>query len=104
MVIEIDGFHHLSSDQHMTDLRKERLLTSRGITFFRVTNQEIRTDLPSCINQIEAYLKNYKLYTGSSIINTKWKDSLRDFKPITPPEHPKKFRTVEEYFLSLDKE
>jgi very-short-patch-repair endonuclease len=102
VAIEIDGFHHLSLDKHHADLRKDQILTERGITLFRITNQQIRTDLSACLIQIETYLKNYKAYTGSTNINTEWKDSLRLFQPENPPVQPKKFRTIEEYFLSLD--
>ena len=102
VVIEIDGYHHLSMDKQQTDCRKEHILTERGFTFFRMTNQQIRTDLSACLLQIETYLKKYKAYTNSSTINTAWKDTLHLVFPKNPSASPEKFRTVEEYFLSLD--
>lgn len=104
IVIEIDGFHHLSSDKQQSDLRKERALSRRGITVFRLTNEQIWTDLSACLLTIETYIKNYTTLTDSSSINTAWKESLRSFQPKKSPNAPKKYSTIEEYFLDLDKE
>lgn len=104
VVIEVDGYFHLSSDKQNSDFRKERALNQRGITLFRVTNQQIRADLSACLGPIETYLKNFRLVTKSVPINTEWKDHLRQYQPVNPPAPPKKFRTIEEYFLSLDDE
>jgi very-short-patch-repair endonuclease len=104
IVIEIDGYHHLGYTKQSADLRKEKTLIEYGFAFFRVTNQQIRDDLSKSLLPIETYIKNYKSCTLAKPINTEWKDSLSRIRPEDPPALPKKFRTVEEYFLSLDDE
>ncbi|HBF37610.1 MAG TPA: hypothetical protein DDW50_09845 [Firmicutes bacterium] len=103
LVIEVDGYTHLSSQQQRLDQNKDRFLLDRGLLVIRISNQRIRENLQDCLVEIEQTIKRLKGMANKELMNDEWKRHLP--KIPTPPEmHIKKPQTIEEYFLSLDEE
>jgi len=104
MIIEVDGFTHLSQNKRRADIYKEEQLTQKGYTVLRFTNTQVREDLPGCLAEIEAYRKNLATPANRKTINDLWKNELKKFKPL-PKEPPRKPpQSIEEYFLNLEDE
>lgn len=80
LVIEIDGFYHLSSKQQEKDLVKEQKLRAAGYHVLRFTNSQIYQDWKGCLQAIKAVLdhqqrqikKGARVETGP----TPWQEKL----------------------------
>lgn len=60
LVIEIDGFHHLSAGQKQRDKRKTEELTARGYHVIRFTNSEIYEEGEGCLQQILSIIREHQ--------------------------------------------
>jgi very-short-patch-repair endonuclease len=99
LVIEVDGFTHLSNQQSKLDQIKDQSLTAKGIRVLRISNQQIREHLNDCLNEIVRTIKLLKEFQNNKgQINDQWKKQLTKIK-IVEPEPIKKYKTIEEYFL-----
>lgn len=107
LVIEIDGFTHLSKEKSTSDQIKDRKLDDKGYTVIRLGNYQIHNELERCVNEIKGMLNNAKPYFNKqSLDNPNWKEALKPIK-----QKLKNLETVEKsplniesYFLSLDQE
>ena len=104
LIIEVDGFTHLSEDQRLLDQNKEQTLIAKGLVVIRMSNQQIRENLSDCLREIEAMIQKIKGFQSHKNINDQWKKALENCitvepKPTKPVKEPK---TIEEYFLSMD--
>jgi very-short-patch-repair endonuclease len=104
LVIEVDGYTHLSEDQRLLDQRKEQTLIAKGMVVIRMSNQQIRENLPDCLREIELMIQKIKGFQRKNNINDQWKKTLKNCiivepKPTKPGKEPK---TIEEFFLSMD--
>jgi len=104
IVIEVDGFFHLSASQRQVDTFKESLLTQKGYTLFRIDNHQIYHNLESPVYSIKEFIQLLSTLKNPSSINHDWKEPLRRLN--LSPEKSKKptSQSLEEYFLSLDQE
>ncbi|HOP74510.1 MAG TPA: DUF559 domain-containing protein [Bacillota bacterium] len=105
IIIEVDGFFHLSTSQQKLDTLKENLLTQKGYTLIRFQNYQIYQNPERTIQAIKKCIQQLSSLTNSPItINDAWKEPLRHLK--LPQENPKKrtFLSPEEFFSSLDKD
>lgn len=106
LVIEIDGFTHLSKEKLTSDQSKDRNLHDKGYTIIRFENQQVHNDLEECVKEIKTIIQKTRSYLqhGPSV-NIIWKDALKPIKQkiesleMAEKDPPK---TVEAYFLSLD--
>jgi very-short-patch-repair endonuclease len=101
LVVEVDGFIHLSEEQKRADHYKEQKLMAQGIFVIRISNKEIRENLSECLQEIETVIQRLKELKDKPMINDQWKNKLKEIN-VSPSAPKKKYRTVEEYFLSLD--
>ncbi|HEY8391508.1 MAG TPA: DUF559 domain-containing protein [Capillibacterium sp.] len=80
LVIEIDGFYHLSSKQQERDLVKEQRLQAAGYHVLRFTNSQIYQDWKGCLQEIKAVLdKQQRLMKKGAQIQTgpaPWQEKL----------------------------
>lgn len=60
LVIEIDGFYHLSAQQQARDLQKDQRLKAAGYHVLRFTNSLIYQDIKGCLQEIKAFLKGHE--------------------------------------------
>lgn len=101
LVVEVDGFTHLSDIQRQLDNRKDRALIDMGLVVLRITNIQIWENINKCLAEIEQIMDNLKSLKNGTSINNQWKLSLEKLQ--IPQEKPQKTpRSIEEYFLSLD--
>jgi very-short-patch-repair endonuclease len=104
LVIEVDGFTHLSAKQLQLDQRKDQALVAEGILVIRISNQQIREHLNDCLNEIENTIRHLKEFRkNKATINNEWKNQLAKIN-IVEPKPIKKPRSIEEYFLCMDDE
>ena len=101
LVIEVDGYTHLSSKQQRLDQNKDRLLMDKGILVIRISNQQIRENLSECLAEIEQTIHRLRGMDSKEIMNDEWKKRLPKIQSIQESNH-KKPKTIEDYFLSLD--
>jgi very-short-patch-repair endonuclease len=101
LVVEVDGYTHLSNEQRRLDQNKDQMLMHKGFLVMRISNRQIREQLNECITEIEMILQRLKGLSSKSQINDEWKRQLEKFHVI-PEKSIKKPKTIEEYFLSLD--
>lgn len=102
LAIEVDGFSHLSTVKRRSDERKDQILETKGITVFRITNQQLLANPATCLADVEDYIRRFKAAHSQQSINQEWKKGL-----ITTPlasKTSKPPQTIEEYFLSLEEE
>jgi len=59
LVIEIDGFYHLSAGQQARDLQKDRRLEAAGYHVVRFTNSQVYQDIKGCLRQIKAFIEGH---------------------------------------------
>lgn len=60
LVVEIDGFYHLSTAQQKKDEEKTAQLTAAGYHVLRFTNTEIHQDCAACVERIHNLLEESK--------------------------------------------
>ncbi len=101
LVIEVDGYTHLSTKQQRLDQSKDHFLMDRGILVIRISNQQIRENLPGCLAEIEQTIHRLRGMDSKEIRNDEWKKRLPKLQS-TKESNPKKPKTIEDYFLSLD--
>ncbi len=101
LVIEVDGFTHLSTKQRRLDQSKDHFLMDRGILVIRISNQQIRENLSECLAEIEQMIHRLRGMDSKEIMNDEWKKRLPKIQSIQESNH-KKPKTIEDYFLSLD--
>ena len=102
LVVEVDGFTHLSGKQQQLDRGKDRVLAEKGLMVLRVANQEVRDDLAGCVSRIESYIKQLKqLKQNKGSINQAWKESLKQVEPVAAKQ-PKVIASIEDYFLDCE--
>ncbi|NLY91363.1 MAG: DUF559 domain-containing protein [Firmicutes bacterium] len=58
LVIEIDGFYHLTTKQQEKDRAKAQRLEAAGYHVLRFTNSQIYQDCKGCLQVIKAVLNN----------------------------------------------
>ncbi|NLW59764.1 MAG: DUF559 domain-containing protein [Firmicutes bacterium] len=56
LVIEIDGFFHLSAGQQEKDQQKDQRLEAAGYHVLRFTNSQIYQNSKECLRQIRAFI------------------------------------------------
>jgi very-short-patch-repair endonuclease len=103
LIIEVDGFTHLSFNQVQADQYKDHRLIDHGYIILRFTNEQIRENLAWCVQEIERVIKTVKSnrQTDGSI-NNSWKKGLLELDlKVTEPEP--ECQTIEEYFLRVEK-
>ena len=59
LIIEIDGSIHTVSEVQKRDIERQSDLESAGISFIRLSNQEIEKHLEMAIKKIEEYINNH---------------------------------------------
>ena len=101
LVIEVDGYTHLSARQQELDRYKDQILMNKGIVVMRMSNQQIRDHINDCLSRIELIIQRIKDYRSKESINVHWKKTLQQCK-VNKPTPLKKCKTIEEYFLSMD--
>lgn len=108
LVIEIDGFSHLSKEKSTSDQIKDRKLCDQGYTVIRFTNHQIYNNLIHCVQEVKTIIYRTKkcFYKQGDSVNSVWKEAL---KPIR--ENLKSIETeakrpmnIEAQFLSLEEE
>lgn len=104
LVIEVDGFTHLSEEQRRLDRNKDQILIAKGILVFRISNQQIHEHLNDCLSEIEETIQRLKEFQNSKgPINDQWKKQLAKINIVEyKPKPIKKYKTIEEYFLCMD--
>jgi very-short-patch-repair endonuclease len=106
LVIEVDGFTHLSDHQRLLDQQKDRTLVAKGMVVIRMSNQQIRENLSDCLREIEQMIQKIKGFQSKRNINDQWKKTLKNYTVIeskpTKPIKELRPKTIEEYFLSMD--
>lgn len=103
LIIEVDGYTHLSHQKLCADKHKDQILIGKGLVVLRLKNHQIRENLAECLLEIEATMNNLKALKMDLNINHQWKDSLKKCNPA-PSRQVKKVKSIEEYFLSMDGE
>ena len=104
LIIEVDGYHHLSERQQLSDQQKDQRLISKGLIVYRLNNQLIYEDLKQCLTEIEIIIKRIKMLLNEErTINDQWKEKLSKLKPVAT-KLPRKIKTIEDYFLNIDEE
>jgi very-short-patch-repair endonuclease len=101
LVIEVDGFTHLSTNQRMLDQKKDQILLAKGMVVIRMSNQQIREHLGECLHEIETTIKKIKAFRSEGNINQQWKMKLGNYH-VAEKKPVKVAKTIEEYFLSMD--
>lgn len=108
LVIELDGFTHLSSIKLASDLSKDRKLSAKGYTIIRFENRQIHNGLDNCIAEIKSVISKSKVYLNNpgTSINSDWKNALKIVKQrIKSIETEEKSKyNFETYLLNLDHE
>ncbi len=106
LVIEVDGFSHLSNRKSTSDQAKDRKLQDKGYTVIRFDNRQVDYSLVDCVKEIKSIILKIKSYhpkvDGS--FNSDWKDTLKPMKKRlnSLETKEKKQQDIESYFLSLD--
>lgn len=84
LVIEIDGFYHLSAGQQLRDLQKDHRLQGAGYHVLRFTNTEIYQNSKDCLRKIKAFIdgQDFHLKKGarSDDEQAPWQSKLAAYK------------------------
>lgn len=60
LVVEVDGFYHLSVTQQEKDIVKNNTLQAAGYHVLRFTNTEIYQNTNKCVKKIKDLIENHK--------------------------------------------
>lgn len=60
LAVEVDGFSHLTRSIRDRDRDKERILSERGITLLRLSNQDVSTNARACGDRIADYIRTWR--------------------------------------------
>lgn len=107
LVVEVDGFFHLSNRKLNSDWAKDRKLHEKGYIVIRFDNQQVYNSLAQCVKEIKMLIIKIKsCRMVNSSINSTWKNELKPLKQkIKFLEAKEKSQpNIEAYFLSLDQE
>lgn len=84
LVIEIDGFYHLSAAQQVKDDQKDQRLQAAGYHVLRFTNSQIYQDTKECLRQIKAFMDGQDLQikkgAGPESGQAPWQTQLAAYK------------------------
>ena len=84
LVIEIDGFYHLSTGQQVKDLQKDQRLEAAGYHVLRFTNSQIYQDSKDCLRKIKAFIDGheFQLKKGARLEDEQapWQSKLAAYK------------------------
>jgi very-short-patch-repair endonuclease len=58
LVIEVDGWYHLSEEQQLLDKERTTALEFNGLKVIRFSNEEVVLKLPELINKIKDFIKS----------------------------------------------
>lgn len=93
LVVEVDGFYHLSSKQQERDLEKDSRLRAAGYHVLRFTNAQIYQDGSRCVQEIKDIITkhNRKLKEVKKIDRPKmqWQKRLKELKEQLTNEEKK---------------
>jgi very-short-patch-repair endonuclease len=56
LIIEVDGEVHSLPEQAEKDENRDKILKLNGYNIFRLSNNEIETDLPASVNKIKSFI------------------------------------------------
>ena len=108
LIIEIDGFTHLSREKLSSDQIKDRKLYEKGYIIIRFENQQIYKNLKQCVNDIKTVILRRKTYLNKPVdlVNIEWKNALRPIKQKLKSLETEESNpiNIEAYFLGLDQE
>lgn len=60
VIVELDGFFHLSTESQQLDERKSRIWREEGYQVFRFTNESVYRQPENCIEDIRVYIRGLK--------------------------------------------
>ena len=84
LVIEIDGFFHLSAKQQEKDLRKDQSLQAAGYHVLRFTNSQIHQDAQGCLREIKRFIDSHDLQVKKSAqvkqSSAEWREQLAAYR------------------------
>lgn len=93
LVIEIDGFYHLSTKQQAKDLAKDERLQAAGYHVLRFTNSQVYQDSKNCLEKIKAVINNHqrRVKKGAAVHSgpTPWQEQLATIKEKLNAEEEK---------------
>lgn len=109
LVVEVDGYTHLSTVQNGRDSVKDRKLVEAGYLVIRLTNQAIWDDLQGSVRMLTTLLSRMKTARVQGSINDQWKSVLKQvrsdlLRSDISKTHSLSSCDVEAFFLSLDKD
>lgn len=94
LVIEIDGFFHLSTGQQARDIQKDQRLTAAGYHVLRFTNTQIYQDSKSCLREIKEMIGSHKLQlkrgSQEEKVKANWQKQLAAYKKKLCAQEEKK--------------
>ena len=86
LVVEVDGFYHLSAFQQEKDKLKNNTLQAAGYHVLRFTNTEIYQDANKCVKKIKDLIKYHKqkLKKAEQVESetTPWQNKLADLRKV----------------------
>ena len=107
LVVEVDGYTHLSAVQTERDNLKDRKLIDAGYVVIRLPNQAIWNDLQGSIEMLRTLISRMKTVVSQASINDQWKTVLRQVQSEllhsgAAKAHAISSSDVEAFFLSLE--
>lgn len=57
LAIEIDGSIHRYEDRLINDIERQKIIETKGIKFFRISDEEVEYDVTIVLKKLESYLK-----------------------------------------------
>ena len=93
LVVEVDGFYHLSSKQQARDLEKDSQLRAAGYHVLRFTNAQVYQEGSKCVQEIKQLIAehNHKLKEAGKLEKPKmnWQKRLAELKEQLKNEEKK---------------
>lgn len=93
LVIEIDGFYHLSAGQQARDLQKDQRLQAAGYHVLRFTNSQVYQDIKECLRQIKVFIDGHDLQLKKGACpdeeQAPWQSQLAAYKKRLDQEEEK---------------
>ncbi len=84
LVVEVDGFYHLSTKQQAKDLEKDSQLRAAGYHVLRFTNAQIYQDGSRCVQEIKELIAGHgqRIKEAERVEAPKqlWQDRLAELK------------------------
>ncbi|HBK67277.1 MAG TPA: hypothetical protein DD811_05010 [Syntrophomonas sp.] len=83
LVVEVDGFYHLSTKQQERDLQKELRLRAAGYHVLRFTNSQVYQAGDKCVQEIKNLVEEHKLklkqVEKAETTKTGWQKRLEEY-------------------------